>query len=557
MEKGIMDTSLHRKARGAFFTPTRVAQYVANWALRGPSDRVLEPSCGDAAFLVPAALRLKELGATGTAAGQLFGAEIHAPSAQEAMARVRAEGVEPSMHVGDFFDWAPSDEERHFDAVIGNPPYVRYQDFDGEARAKSLRACLAQGVRLSGLASSWAAFTVHAASFLKPEGRLGLVLPAELLSVKYAAEVRRFLLRRFASVRLVTFEELVFPGVLEDVVLLLAEGSGGAPHFEVYQARNADDMDRTCANAWVGFRPESTGEKWTPALLPAQALTAYEEAVSGDGFSLLADWGETYLGAVTGNNPFFTLSASKARELGLSSKELLPISPPGSKHLRGLSFERSAWDALVKEDKRCFLFRPTAKPSSAASKYIAEGERRGVHEGYKCSNRTPWWRVPLVSVPDLFFTYMNHERPRLVSNGASAQLLNSLYGVTLREAGRLIGRDLLPIASLNSLTLLGAEVVGRSYGGGMLKHEPREADLLPVPSLSTVEAVADELRLIRSQVGGALRSGNLARACELVDRVILEEHLGLSQADIAALRGARDLLFQRRASRGRSESVST
>jgi len=39
------------------------------------------------------------------------------------------------------------------------------------------------GVPLTNLASSWAAFTVHAALHLRVGGRLGLVLPAELLTV--------------------------------------------------------------------------------------------------------------------------------------------------------------------------------------------------------------------------------------------------------------------------------------------------------------------------------------------------------------------------------------
>ena len=110
-------------------------------------------------------------------------------------------------------------------------------------------------VRLSGLASSWAAFVVHASHFLSPGGRLGLVLPAELLSVSYASEVRNFLLRRFGIVRLVMFEELVFPGVLEDVVLLLAEGQGPAPHFEVYQARNAADLANLALDQWPRSHP--------------------------------------------------------------------------------------------------------------------------------------------------------------------------------------------------------------------------------------------------------------------------------------------------------------
>src|SRR3546814_16656495 len=60
---------------------------------------------------------------------------------------------------------------------------------------------------LSGLASSWAAFTVHGSLNLQPGGRLGFVLPAELLHANYAAPVRRFLFENFAQVDLVLFEE--------------------------------------------------------------------------------------------------------------------------------------------------------------------------------------------------------------------------------------------------------------------------------------------------------------------------------------------------------------
>ena len=127
---------------------------------------------------------------------------------------------------------------------------MRYHDFVGEARARSRAAALRAGVRLSRLASSWAAFTVHAALFLKPGGRLGLVLPAELLTVNYAADVRRFLMARFARVRLVLFTERVFPGVQEEVVLLLAEGAGPTDRCELYQVADIAGLgapSRWCA----------------------------------------------------------------------------------------------------------------------------------------------------------------------------------------------------------------------------------------------------------------------------------------------------------------------
>lgn len=106
-------------------------------AIRTPTDRVYEHSCGEADFLLAAGERLRELGAS-----------------RGGRPRVTADGT-----VSDFFDvdlWAAS-----FDAIVGNPPYRRYQAFQGEPRAKAQAAALKAGVRLTGLASSWAALTVR------------------------------------------------------------------------------------------------------------------------------------------------------------------------------------------------------------------------------------------------------------------------------------------------------------------------------------------------------------------------------------------------------------
>jgi adenine-specific DNA-methyltransferase len=540
-----------RKARGAFFTPPDISRFMTEWALRSPDDVVLEPSCGEAAFLLPAAERLRQLGALELSLPeQLHGQDIHEESIDEAGRLLGQAGFNATLEVGDFF---ARDAEPLYDAVIGNPPYVRYQNFAGAARNASLEAALRQGVRLNQLASSWAAFTVHASAFLKPKGRLALVLPAELLAVKYAAQIRRYLLSRFANVRLVLFENLVFPGVLEEVVLLLAEGFGGAQRFEVYQARNAEDLRNVVAANWVGFTPKGD-DKWTGALLPSQAFALYDETLASDAFEVMLDWGDTYLGAVTGNNDYFTLTRSQAKKLKLSQSELVRISPPGSRHLRGLTLSDHGWEALAAADERCYLFAPGETPSKAAQRYIAEGEAKGVHDAYKCQVREPWWQVPLVERPDLLFTYMNHDRPRLVRNGAGVHLLNSLYGVQLHAQRRKLGQELLALASLNSMTLLGAEIVGRSYGGGMLKHEPTEADRLPLPSLEVLEAVGPRLRLLQPQIGGLLRRNDITPAVDIIDKLVLREHMGLSEAKLQAIRLARETLQQRRMTRGRGQN---
>ncbi len=154
------DTPALRKARGAFFTPPEIAEFISDWAIRDRLDSVLEPSCGEARFLLAAGDRLRALDANQLFwSQQLHGIEIHRDSADTARSILADAALDADIRVADFFACEPSTQ---YDVVIGNPPYVRYQKFSGHARAKSLEAALAQGVRLTGLASSWAAFVIHA-----------------------------------------------------------------------------------------------------------------------------------------------------------------------------------------------------------------------------------------------------------------------------------------------------------------------------------------------------------------------------------------------------------
>lgn len=536
-----------RKARGAFFTPEAVARYVTEWAIRKPSDRVLEPSCGEAVFLLEAGARLAELGAPTGLRGHLHGAELHAHSADMARHLLHAAGHEAKIAVGDFLR---SEPEAAYDAVIGNPPYVRYQAFAGESRAAAQRAALRAGVTLTSLASSWAAFTVHSALHVREGGRLGLVLPAEILTVNYAAPVREFLMKAFGRVRLVLFTERVFPGVMEDVVLLLAEGRGEGPtdHCELLQTRNGETLSVLAESDVRRWSPGGE-DRWSGALLPAAAAHAYAAAVQSQDIVPLSAWGDTTLGMVTGNNKYFTLRGDDVRRLGLEEGDVVRLSPPGSRHLRGLSITATALEALDDAGSATWLFRPAGEPSKAANRYISAGEQVGVETAYKCRVRTPWWRVPYLRPADLLLTYMNADTARLCTNAAGVHHLNSVHGVYLSPEHRSLGRDLLSLASLNSVTLLGAELVGRSYGGGILKLEPREADRWPMPSPALVEERSCELRLVRRRVRDLLAGGRVFEASEHVDTALW----GHDTHDLTAMRRSRAQLHHRRVERSRSK----
>lgn len=534
-----------RHERGAYFTPEPVARFMTEWALGTAGSRVLEPSCGEAQFLATAHHVLND----GRENVELFGVELHEPSVQAAREILTEQGAHATIRQANFFEVRGTAD---MDAVIGNPPYVRYQLHRGEQRQLSREAAKQAGVELNELASIWAAFVVHATSFLNIGGRMALVLPAELMFVNYAGPVRAMLLERFAKVHLAVFEQRLFVDAQEEVVLLLAEGyrSGTSNSFSLHHFRNAADLIHLGEGNI--HTPKSPQDRWTGSLVALEAQEIHNQALRSGGFLPLQSWAETSLGSVTGNNKWFTLSPAQVKNLGLDPKDLVRISPPGSRHLRGLELDEQQWQRLGDSGHSTYMFRPQAEASAAGRELIARGEAAEVDHAYKCRMRSPWWRVPLVSVPDLFMTYMNADTPRLTTNLAGVHHINSIHGVYLGADVRELGRELLPLASLNTLTMLGAEMVGRSYGGGILKLEPREADNLPVPAMHLVAEYASELRAIKDQVREHLLHGQKQEATTLVDEIVLGQMLKLDEAAVRAIRAARTNMLERRKARSKA-----
>jgi adenine-specific DNA-methyltransferase len=546
----VVEVRAGRKVRGAFFTPLPIADFLARWAIAdSPDARVLDPTCGEAVFLLAAARYLKAAGCRPDHLDQqVYGVDIHEESLTEAMRLLEGEGSDAHLIASDFFDLdTPTQLDcplPTMDAVIGNPPFVRYQLHAGDARKRSAQAALRQGVRLSGLASSWAALVVHACAFLKPEGRLAIVLPAELLTVHYAEPIRRWLRHRFGAVNLVMFDRLQFEDALERVVLVLARGSGGCDAFSLYHVADADDLAgiQPFDEFAVPFVDEG---KWTDLLLPIAQRQLFRR-VASEHFSPLGDYGSPELGTVTGANDFFALNETTRREYGITEDQVMPISPPGTRHLRGSTFTKGDWKVLREANERVWLLYPDpVDRSPGLQRYVRHGHDLGVDKAYKCTIRDPWWRPPCVTPPDLFFTYMSHRFPRLIANTAKTSFVNSMHGVRL-NVGSKWAKAALPLLALNSVTMLGAEIFGRSYGGGILKMEPREAASLPVPSPSVLDAAWSILSPERTHLDNQLRAGRWTSVLARVDEVLLRQILDLDGSEADELHEAARALRERR-----------
>ncbi len=521
----------------------------------------MDPTCGEAVFLRAAGERLRALG-TGPdgITRQLTGVDLHGPSLEASGKLLHADGYGAQLVESDFFDLATpaqiGDRVGWQDAVIGNPPFVRYQEHTGDARKRSVAAALAQGVRLSGLASSWAATLVHASAFLKPTGRLAMVLPAELLTVGYAEPVRRWLRQRFAAVNLFMFERLQFRDADEHVVLLVAHGRGPCDSFGLYHVDDAEDLAQIHPADNVGANPAAEG-KWSDLALPLDMRQLFK-AVVVERMDRLDVYGTPELGTVTGANHYFALTDSTRRTYRIAEKHLKRISPPGTRHLKGLAFTRAQWEELrLAGDQRVWLLHPESPArAKGLQEYLKHGEELDVPGAYKCTVRDPWWRPPVVPIPDLFFTYMSHRYPRIIANPARAAILNSMHGIRLASEAPTVARDALPLLALNSATMLGAEIMGRSYGGGILKMEPREAASLPVPAVDDLGTAWSRIKPRRAHLDAALRRGEWWTVVAEVDQLLLKDTLKLDEEQVTAIRDAATLLRVRRTRKTESHGSS-
>ncbi|MGI0132288.1 MAG: Eco57I restriction-modification methylase domain-containing protein [Thermoplasmata archaeon] len=441
------------------------------------------------------------------------------------------------------------------DSVVGNPPYIRYHGFQGDARASAAVAVAHHGIRLTDLTSSWAPFVVHATSFLRPRGRLAFVLPGELLYVDYAKAVRDFLSVAYSSVSIIAFNERVFPGVLADTLLVLAEKQGPMSGLSVVRLRNLAELPEEGTplglTARVPFNKDDA--KWSHLMLPSDARLAYHSLTGLEGVSRLGKHFCVDIGVVSGNNDFFLLTQDQLKQSDIPRTDVTPCLS-SSRHLLGTRIGERELAEIQQSGQRSWLLNLAGKPrlSAATKAYLSKGDRAGATEGYKTHSRRRWYEVPSVYAPDAFMSYFISEAPRFTTNDVGATSTNTIHRMRrVPESDTETSTSVLSCYS--TLTRLSAEVEGRSYGGGVAKLETKEAEnlLIVVPN----EGSKRELSKIEARIHSLLREHHTTKAAEVVDEILLEGQLGLTARGVRLLKEGLESLRSRREARMRTRTA--
>ena len=520
------------KLRGGYYTPEPITQFICDWAISPSTQNILEPSCGDGAFIRQAVKK--------TAADKITGVELYDGEAKKASL------YGTNMVCCDFFEYYKNHiaDKQKYDAIVGNPPFIRYQNVDATARETAFELMRQAGLHPNKLTNIWLPFLVLSALALSQNGKLGMVIPAELFQVNYAGETREFLAEYFDRLILITFQKIVFDDIQQEVILLLGERTSDKKGIQVIELNDLEDLQHLDLSNFHHYEVKElhhSDEKWIKYFLSCEEIELMRRLRGRSDIMPTTDLFETNVGLVSGENSFFLLNQELVEKYHLAHATRTIIGK--TDQLKGIILTKRDFSQLVENGRKVYMFAPKNVPLPKLSKeeqsYIKYGEESAFHTRYKCRIRKNWYCVPQSWEPQAFILRQVHRYPRIILNHVNAVCTDTIHKVRFLDG---VHPDYVTAAFLNSFTLALAEITGRSYGGGVLTFEPSEIRKLMIPMKNA------ELLDVK-KIDRLIRTNNIESVLDLTDEILLMNGLGLSSSDVKMLRNIWVKLRERRLGR--------
>jgi adenine-specific DNA methylase len=530
----LIENASAEKLRGAYYTPAKIANFILRWGINGSMGaKILEPSCGDGVFLDCAAKQ-------GLAFQDFTAVEFEAGEADKA----RSIGLHDSTVIHDDFHHFCLETDQKFDLVVGNPPFIRYQYYDAEQQTLADAIFKKAGLKRTKLTNAWVTFVVGSSLLLKEQGKLGFVLPSELLQVKYALQLRKYLASHFNKINIISFENLVFTDIQQEVVLLLCEKNHSAEHLiEHIEVKDIDGLHKLDPHRlkFPTKKIDFHSDKWTYYFLDKAELELLGK-VREQRMDTIAAYADVEVGITTGSNSYFTVPQSIVNLYQL--KEYVRPMVGRSVQVNSLCFTKNDWLMNVESGAKAFLlvFEPNAQilGNEGVKAYLTNGKNEGVDRGYKTGIRDYWYVIPSIKLSDALFLRRNNLYPKFILNEAGAYTTDTMHRVFIHKE---VNKKALLASYYNSLSFAFAEILGRNFGGGCLELMPSEVGDIFLPYREENESLFDT-------IDHMLRNKKTAdEILDITDEIILCQGMGFSKEEAALCRSIWHKTMKRRLSR--------
>lgn len=468
------------RTKGQFWTPDWVADFMVAYALRERPKQLLDPALGEGVFF-RASKRYAELHGFDLT---LFGRDIDA----DILAQARQSGLNDAdlrhVEIRDFVLDPPSEK---FPAIVANPPYIRHHRLSAAQKA-SLRdfARTTTGRHIDGRAGLHVYFLIRALHTLSPGGRLCFIVSADICEGVFAQALWQWIASRFKLDAVIAFsaEATPFPDVDTNALVFCMRNELPEKHFDWVKCQRQNSEELISLLSGDRHKRYETIEvhRRTVAEALATGLSRPPSQATPDRYTL-GDFASVMRGIVTGDNDFFFMTLTRAKELGIP-ESLLVKAVGRMRDIEGEQFTPEDVDRLEARHRPTRLLYVNGLSFEqlpvAVQAYLKEGEGRGLDKKTLIQTRKPWYRMETRKSPPIMFAYLGRRNARFIRNHAGVVPLTCLLCVYPKREDLDFIERLWKVLTHHE-TIANLRKVGKSYGGDAIKVEPRALERLPLP----------------------------------------------------------------------------
>lgn len=521
-----------RKELGAYYTPSALSQVMSDWAIRKPTDKILEPSFGGCGFLESCEKSLLEAGCLNPIEN-LFGVDVDI-KAFDALQKKYGHLLKKNHFIlKDFINVSCHDFEiEDFEVIIGNPPYISMHNMSYEQRRSCEKVFSSSPFRTKTLgrnASLWGFFLLHSLSFVKENGRIAWVLPSSFLNAYYAKELIKIYKKHFKYLKIIKINERLFKneGADEMSVLFLCDDFHREPSNPGYLSMDFADTINELNKIIAGTNQNTldNSENYKYNILDNETLNVISCIANNKISQKIKNVADIKIGMVTGMNNFFILSKNQLLDLDLENRFFRPVISRFS-HLKGINHTLKRHVKLLDESKKGLLLHINPedlyKKHSPLRNYLSKIDKNERRKNRTFKKRKNWFQPDDGLYPDAFFSYMVHEFPRMILNQAKINCTNSIHRIFFNENVSSDLKKACCISLLSTFSQLSAELEGRSYGSGVLKIEPTAGKNI---SFLMRDDLIVELARLSKRIDLLLLANDTNNATNLVDTFFVDKGL--------------------------------
>lgn len=459
--------------KGQFWTPNWIAEAMISYVKKN-ARLIFDPGTGIGVFFYA----LKKLDKSGKI--EFYGIDIDDKVLQEEIYN------DPLCKV-EIRDFIMNPPQRKFEAIIANPPYIRHHRIDKETKIflKQLSKKIT-GVIIDGRAGYHIYFLLQALNLLEQKGRLAFIMPADTCEGTFAKKLWSWITKNYCLESVITFDGKAtpFPSIDTNTIIFLIKKD--IPKKEIFWVKvkeaHTEELSSFITSEFKNTRFDNLSIDIRDLSEALDTGLSRSKQQNNNFKYRLKDFATVMRGIASGANEFFFLTRKQAQELQIPNN-FLKLAVGRTRDINNNIITRKHILELEERGRPTLLLSINKNmknlPKSIID-YLNKGEQLSFPNRSLIKQRKPWYKMEDRKIPPLLFAYLGRRNSRFIKNEAGVVPLTGFLCVYPKKSNEKYVNVLWEILN-HPKTLKNLQLVGKSYGSGAIKVEPRNLERLPIP----------------------------------------------------------------------------